>query len=73
MEFTKAESNINDLVAKYQQFQDATTDEEYEDEIEERRIGCLNNVLYGLYDWCNYVGVLILFYFTFMGAYFLWL
>ena len=31
MEFTEAESNMNDLVAEYQQYQDATADEdEYE-------------------------------------------
>ncbi|KAL0363642.1 UNVERIFIED_CONTAM: Tubulin beta-1 chain [Sesamum calycinum] len=36
MEFTEAESNMNDLVAEYQQYQDATADEEeYEDEDEE--------------------------------------
>ncbi|GFZ10420.1 tubulin beta 8 [Actinidia rufa] len=36
MEFTEAESNMNDLVAEYQQYQDAATDdeEEYEEEIE---------------------------------------
>ncbi|GER30365.1 tubulin beta chain [Striga asiatica] len=34
MEFTEAESNMNDLVAEYQQYQDATADEEYEDEDE---------------------------------------
>ena len=34
MEFTEAESNMNDLVSEYQQYQDATADEEldYEDE-----------------------------------------
>ncbi|KAG9439537.1 hypothetical protein H6P81_019702 [Aristolochia fimbriata] len=33
MEFTEAESNMNDLVAEYQQYQDATADdEEYEEE-----------------------------------------
>jgi tubulin beta len=31
MEFTEAESNMNDLVAEYQQYQDATA-EEYDDE-----------------------------------------
>ncbi|RWV77536.1 hypothetical protein GW17_00061617, partial [Ensete ventricosum] len=36
MEFTEAESNMNDLVAEYQQYQDATADEEeYEEEEEE--------------------------------------
>ena len=36
MEFTEAESNMNDLVSEYQQYQDATADEEddYEDEEE---------------------------------------
>ncbi|CBI32807.3 unnamed protein product, partial [Vitis vinifera] len=35
--FTEAESNMNDLVSEYQQYQDATADEEvdYEDEEEE--------------------------------------
>ncbi|KAJ8536077.1 hypothetical protein K7X08_034478 [Anisodus acutangulus] len=34
MEFTEAESNMNDLVAEYQQYQDATVEEnsDYEDE-----------------------------------------
>ncbi|KAK7274729.1 hypothetical protein RIF29_15826 [Crotalaria pallida] len=37
MEFTEAESNMNDLVSEYQQYQDATADEEgeYDDEEEE--------------------------------------
>ncbi|KAF4373066.1 hypothetical protein F8388_019248 [Cannabis sativa] len=35
MEFTEAESNMNDLVAEYQQYQDATADEEGEYEEEE--------------------------------------
>lgn len=34
IKFTEAESNMNDLVAEYQQYQDATIDEdvEYEDD-----------------------------------------
>ncbi|KAL2557494.1 hypothetical protein Fot_02233 [Forsythia ovata] len=41
MEFTEAESNMNDLVSEYQQYQDATADEEgeYEDEEEELALG----------------------------------
>jgi len=36
MEFTEAESNMNDLVSEYQQYQEATIDEEGEfDEDEE--------------------------------------
>ena len=37
MEFTEAESNMNDLVSEYQQYQDATAEEEgeYEEEAEE--------------------------------------
>ncbi|KAL6984093.1 hypothetical protein U1Q18_017469 [Sarracenia purpurea var. burkii] len=36
MEFTEDESNMNDLVDEYQQYQDATADdEEYEEEDEE--------------------------------------
>lgn len=35
MEFTEAESNMNDLVSEYQQYQDASTsaaEEEYDEE-----------------------------------------
>ena len=37
MEFTEAESNMNDLVSEYQQYQDAGADDEgeYEEEFEE--------------------------------------
>ena len=42
MEFTEAESNMNDLVSEYQQYQEATADddqefdeEEYEDQDQE--------------------------------------
>lgn len=37
MEFTEAESNMNDLVAEYQQYQDATVDDDadFEDHEEE--------------------------------------
>ncbi|OEL15710.1 Tubulin beta-1 chain [Dichanthelium oligosanthes] len=40
MEFTEAESNMNDLVAEYQQYQDATAEdeEEYEEEEEEDEV-----------------------------------
>jgi tubulin beta len=36
MEFTEAESNMNDLVSEYQQYQDASAEEEggYEEEEE---------------------------------------
>lgn len=35
MEFTEAESNMNDLVSEYQQYQDASVEEDldYEDEV----------------------------------------
>merc|ERR1711968_96481 len=35
MEFTEAESNMNDLVSEYQQYQDATAEDDVEDEDEE--------------------------------------
>ena len=37
MEFTEAESNMNDLVSEYQQYQEATAEDEgdFEDEEEE--------------------------------------
>merc|ERR1712158_37041 len=34
MEFTEAESNMNDLVSEYQQYQEATIDEDFEDDAE---------------------------------------
>ena len=36
MEFTEAESNMNDLVSEYQQYQEATIDEEAYAEDEEQ-------------------------------------
>jgi len=37
MEFTEAESNMNDLVSEYQQYQDATAeDEEVEEESQDK-------------------------------------
>jgi tubulin beta len=40
MEFTEAESNMNDLVSEYQQYQDATADEQgdLEDDEEEEEV-----------------------------------
>ena len=43
MEFTEAESNMNDLVSEYQQYQDATIDddefiEDDEQEIEDKQL-----------------------------------
>jgi tubulin beta len=35
MEFTEAESNMNDLVSEYQQYQEAGIDEDEGDEYEE--------------------------------------
>ena len=37
MEFTEAESNMNDLVSEYQQYQEASVDDdnEFEDELDE--------------------------------------
>ena len=35
MEFTEAESNMNDLVSEYQQYQDATAEEEADEEAAE--------------------------------------
>lgn len=36
MEFTEAESNCNDLVSEYQQYQEATADDEFEqDDVQE--------------------------------------
>lgn len=39
MEFTEAESNMNDLVSEYQQYQEATADEDAEfDEDQEAEV-----------------------------------
>uniref|UniRef100_A0A2K5PRY8 Tubulin beta chain n=1 Tax=Cebus imitator TaxID=2715852 RepID=A0A2K5PRY8_CEBIM len=38
MEFTKAESNLNDLVSEYQQYQDTTAEEEFEECAEEEGV-----------------------------------
>merc|ERR1719253_1138076 len=38
MEFTEAESNMNDLVSEYQQYQDATAEEEGEFAEEDKRV-----------------------------------
>ena len=35
MEFTEAESNMNDLISEYQQYQEATIDDENDDEDED--------------------------------------
>merc|ERR1711913_169993 len=35
MEFTEAESNMNDLVSEYQQYQEATADDDLEQEYED--------------------------------------
>ncbi|KAF2317473.1 hypothetical protein GH714_022611 [Hevea brasiliensis] len=42
MEFTEAESNVNDLVAEYQQYQDATADEDVEYEEDDDHEGAEN-------------------------------
>ncbi|XP_032106066.1 tubulin beta chain-like [Sapajus apella] len=38
MEFTEAESKLNDLVSEYQQYQDATAEEEFEECVEEEEV-----------------------------------
>uniref|UniRef100_A0A2I3RT19 Tubulin beta chain n=1 Tax=Pan troglodytes TaxID=9598 RepID=A0A2I3RT19_PANTR len=38
MEFTEAESNVNDLVPEYQQYQDATAEEEEDEECDEEEV-----------------------------------
>ena len=43
MEFTEAESNMNDLVSEYQQYQDATAEEEGESGEEAEEEAALNN------------------------------
>ena len=47
MEFTEAESNMNDLVSEYQQYQEASAEEEgeFEDEEEEEDAQNVKNLL----------------------------
>ena len=35
MEFTEAESNMNDLVSEYQQYQEASVDDDFDEELDE--------------------------------------
>merc|ERR1712106_671120 len=35
MEFTEAESNMNDLISEYQQYQEASIEEDYEEDLEQ--------------------------------------
>ncbi|KAK7863215.1 hypothetical protein R5R35_003465 [Gryllus longicercus] len=35
MEFTEADSNMTDLIAEYQQYQEATAEEDFEEDLEE--------------------------------------
>ena len=43
MEFTEAESNMNDLVSEYQQYQDAEAEAEYLDDLEPEEEGMLHD------------------------------
>ncbi|OLQ05580.1 Tubulin beta-4 chain [Symbiodinium microadriaticum] len=55
MEFTEAESNMNDLVSEYQQYQDATAEEEGEfDEEEGEYDGCTDGQIVLLAVGANY-------------------
>ena len=38
MEFTEAESNMNDLISEYQQYQEATVDDDGEEAYEEETV-----------------------------------
>ncbi|KAI8120498.1 Tubulin beta-3 chain [Lucilia cuprina] len=38
MEFTEAESNMNDLVSEYQQYQEATADDEFDPEVHQEEV-----------------------------------
>ncbi len=52
MEFTEAESNMNDLVSEYQQYQDATAEEEGEFEEEEAWFFYHIHITYPLFTSC---------------------
>ena len=49
MEFTEAESNMNDLVSEYQQYQDATAEDEEEMDEEEMEWSPRRYSIYGNY------------------------
>ncbi len=59
MEFTEAESNMNDLVSEYQQYQDATAEEEGEfDDDEYDQINFIiycDEKLHQLFNWLHEV------------------
>merc|ERR1711902_200869 len=38
MEFTEAESNMNDLVSEYQQYQEASVDDDFEEDLEQEDV-----------------------------------
>merc|ERR1711870_169805 len=52
MEFTEAESNMNDLVSEYQQYQDATAEEEGEFDEEEGEYDMQPRALYVVVATC---------------------
>jgi len=43
MEFTEAESNMNDLVLEYQQYQEAKIEEQEEEEVEDKIVEDVEN------------------------------
>ena len=49
MEFTEAESNMNDLVSEYQQYQDATAEDEEEMDEEEMEWTLFNTFIYFIF------------------------
>ena len=51
MEFMNAESNMNDLVSEYQQYQDATVEEEGEFHVEEGEFDMgFDKIMYYVHD-----------------------
>ena len=53
MEFTEAESNMNDLVSEYQQYQDATAEDEEEMDEEEMEWAFISLIQIEHYDFYN--------------------
>ena len=53
MEFTEAESNMNDLVSEYQQYQDATAEDEEEMDEEEMEWSIILPLWYIIHNFSN--------------------
>ena len=64
MEFTEAESNMNDLVSEYQQYQDATAEDEEEMDEEEMEWSAFILFMFSLSNLPNTINNNFFFFFS---------